>query len=338
MTNTVGWNLRDDHVSPSGLYHTEDRHRLSTTLEDTVRETRAALYVENRVEWTPWLRTIAGLRAERTSFSVGSNIVENSGSGAAAIALPKLSVILGPWRRTEFFVNAGEGYHSNDVRGATERIDPSTRDGVDPVTPLVRAVGGELGIRTERIPRLQSSLSLWYLHLASELVFDGDAGTTTPGRPSRRLGVEWSSHYAASRWLLVDLDVATTSARFTDDAAVGNHIPEALQSTAAAGVTLHAIGPWTAALFLRYFGPRSLVESDSVRSTSTTLFNAQTTYDVSRKIRIRLDVFNLLNQKSDDIAYYYTSRLRGEPAGGITDLHFHPVESRAIRLGVVALF
>jgi hypothetical protein len=338
MTNTVGWNLRSDHVSPSGLYHTEDRQRLSTTLEDTVRETRAALYVENRAEWTPWLRTIAGLRSERTSFSVGSNIVENSGGGAAAIALPKLSVILGPWRRSELFLNAGEGYHSNDVRGATERIDPSTRNATDPVTPLVRAVGGELGVRTERVLRLQSSLSLWYLHIASELVFNGDAGTTTPGRPSRRLGVEWSNHYAASRWLLFDLDLATTSARFTDPAPTGNHIPEALQSTAAAGITVRAVGPWTAAVFLRYLGPRSLVESDSVRSTSTTLLNTQTTYDVSRKIRIRVDVFNVLNQKSDDIAYYYASRLRGEPARGVADLHFHPVESRAIRVGVMALF
>jgi hypothetical protein len=130
----------------------------------------------------------------------------------------------------------------------------------------------------------------------------------------------------------VDLVVAATTARFTDDAAVGNHIPEALQATAAAGVTLHAVGPWTASVSMRYFGPRSLIESDSVRSTSTTLFNTQVTFEFSRKIRLRLDVFNRLNQKSDDIAYYYTSRLRGEPAAGTTDLHFHPVESRAIRV------
>jgi outer membrane receptor protein involved in Fe transport len=338
MANTIGWDLRNDRISPSGLYHTEDRVRLSTTLEDDVRETTSALYAENQTQWTGSIRSIVGARVEGVGFDVGSSLAANSGSGSSALVLPKASVIVRPTEALELFLNAGEGLHSNDVRGATQHVDPSTGDPVAPVTPLVRGLGSELGVRTSVIPGLESSLSFWMLSLGSELVFDGDAGTTVAGRPSRRIGVEWSNQYSPVRCLLTDLDVATTRARFTDANPVGQYIPEALNATVAAGVTLRALGPWTSSLFMRYFGPRALTESDSVRSPSTTLFNAQGTYQVTKRIGLRGDVFNLLNAKADDITYYYTSRLRDEPAAGVADLHFHPVESRSFRLGLIAAF
>ena len=115
----------------------------------------------------------------------------------------------------------------------------------------------------------------------------------------------------AQRLALVDLDLAYTRARFTDSEDIGNFIPEALQATAAGGITLRNLGPWTASLFGRYFGPRPLIEDNSVKSHSTTLFNAQATYDIDRNTRLRFDIFNLFNRDADDITYYYTSRLPG---------------------------
>lgn len=47
---------------------------------------------------------------------------------------------------------------------------------------------------------------------------------------------------------------------------------------------------------------------------------------------IRLDVFNLFDSEDFDIAYFFESRLAGEPAEGVSDLHFHPVEPRAVRV------
>jgi len=338
MTHTVGWDIRQDRLDPVAIYNTIQRQRLSTKREDRVRETSYAIYAENQTHWTDWLRTIAGIRGDRYDFKVDSNIAENSGSRSAGIGSPKLSVVLGPWQKTEYFVNFGEGFHSNDGRGTTTHVDPNTGDAVDPVTPLVRAKGAELGVRTEVIPNLQSSLSFWYLHLDSELVFQGDTGTDTAGRPSKRTGIEWSNHYTPNKWLLVDLDLAYTRARFADNDLVGNYIPEALQATAGGGITLRNLGPWTASLFGRYFGPRSLIEDNSVKSKSTTLFNAQTTYEVNKQLRLRLDIFNIFDSKADDITYYYRSRLPGEPAGGVNDIHFHPVESRSFRLAALVNF
>lgn len=338
MRNTVGWDIRYDDIDPVGLYNTQRRGRLATVRQDHVKESSGALYAENETHWTERLRTITGFRGDRYHFNVDSTLAENSGSRSAGQGSPKLSIIAGPWQKTEYFLNFGEGFHSNDGRGTTTRIDPSTGDRVDRVTPLVRAKGAELGVRSEYVSNLQSSLAFWYLHLDSELVFAGDAGATVPGRPSKRTGVEWSNHYAPTKWLLMDLDLAWTRARFTDDDPVGNHIPEALQATAAGGITVHDIGPWTASLFGRYFGPRSLIEDNSVKSKSTTLFNTQVTYKVSDKLRLRLDVFIIFDHKADDIAYYYTSRLPAEPVDGVNDIHFHPVESRSFRLAALLSF
>jgi len=59
---------------------------------------------------------------------------------------------------------------------------------------LVRSKGAEVGIRTTAIPDL-TSCSVFVLDFDSELLFVGDAGTTEPSRPSRRVGVEWTNHY-----------------------------------------------------------------------------------------------------------------------------------------------
>ena len=104
-----------------------------------------------------------------------------------------------------------------------------------------------------------------------------------------------------------------------------------LESAVAAGVSIHRLGPWSASLFMRYFGPRPLIEDDSVRSSGSTLFNLQVAYRVNQHVKLTFDVFNLFDAQVDDIAYYYTSRLPGEPAAGVNDIHFHPAEKRSFR-------
>ena len=338
MRVTAGWEGRQDRVDPVALYDTTARVPTATVRRDVVRETSGAAFAEGEVGWTPWLRTIAGVRYDRYLFDVASDRPENSGHRSAGRASPKISAILGPFARTELFANAGLGFHSNDARGAVTTVDPKTGEPVSPVTPLVRTQGEEVGLRTELIPGVQASVALWRLDMGSELVFVGDAGTTEPSRPSRRQGVEVNARWRPLRWLLFDLDGAWSSARFTDPDPVGNRIPGSIESMVSAGATIHALGPWTASVYVRYFGPRPLVEDDSVRSSASTLFNAQASYQVTRAVRLQLDVFNLLDAQVDDISYFYASRLPGEPAGGVGDVHFHPAESRTVRAGLAFAF
>jgi outer membrane receptor protein involved in Fe transport len=334
----LGLQTRHDRLAPLALHHTVGRRQLATLRSDTVKQSSAGLYAENTLQWNSWLRTIAGVRYDSYFFDVASNIAENSGKVNDHIVSPRLSMVLGPWARTEFFLNYGDGFHSNDARGTTARVTPNERLPIDPVTPLVRTRGSELGARTEIIPGLQSSLALWRLKSGSELVFSGDAGDTAPSRASDRYGLEWNNHYIATNWLLFELDLAYSRARYTEFDPAGNAIPGAVGKVASFGATVTELGAWSGAFQLRYFGPRPLVEDNRRRSQSTALAYLRAGYRLDRNWKVELDVFNVFDRQASDIDYFYASRLPGEPADGVDDYHSHPVQPRSLRLTLRANF
>lgn len=338
MQNVVGLQLRNDDIGNVGLYHTRARQRLDTTREDSVRQTSVGAYAQNETEWTPWLRTLAGLRVDGYQFNVDSSEPLNGGSDRAGLVSPKGGAVFGPWRGTELYVNAGLGFHSNDARGATITVDPATGDPAERVTPLVRAKGAEVGVRTVAVPHLQTSVSLWTLDFDSELIFVGDAGSTAAGRPSHRYGVEVANYYAPKPWMILDGDLSISRGHFTDADPAGDQIPGAVETVVSAGVTIDSVRNVFGSVRWRYFGPRALVEDDAMRSSATSLANLQAGYKLTKTVRIALDVFNLFNAKNSDVDYFYASRLPGEPADGIEDIHLHPTLPRSARIGLIVGF
>jgi outer membrane receptor protein involved in Fe transport len=296
------------------------------------------LYAQSEFEWTRRLRTTVGARADVYRFDVTSGNPLNSGRGSDALVSPKFGAVFGPWAGTELYANAGMGFHSNDARGAAISVDPLTGGPVERVTPLVRARGAEFGIRTVRVRGLQSTVALWYLGLASELLFVGDAGTTEAGRPSRRVGLEWTNYARINPWVTVDGDVSFSRARFTDGDPAGNLIPGALDRVVSAGVTVEPGRAIFGSLRVRHFGPRPLIEDASVTSKSTTLWNAEAGYRFSSRARLVLELFNVFDAGVADIDYFYTSRLPGEPEDGIDDVHTHPSRPRSARVSVQVSF
>ena len=337
MQNKIGLQARYDDLSPVALYNTVARQRTSLIRSDEVKEVSAGIYAENSTQWLEKFRSVFGLRYDNYRFDVDSSIQGNSGKASDGITSPKLSLIFGPWAKTEYFVNYGSGFHSNDARGTTQTQLPSGGAST-PVTPLVKTRGSEVGLRTEIIPGLQSSLAIWQLNIDSELLFVGDAGETEPSRASKRHGIELNNHYIANDWLLFDLDLAASSARYTESDPVGNYIPGSVNKVASFGATVSNLGDWSGAFQLRYFGPRPLIEDNSVRSASTTIAYARVGYKINQKAKLSFDIFNLFNRQSSDIDYLYTSRLSGEAATGVDDIHFHPVEPRSARLTLIYNF
>jgi outer membrane receptor protein involved in Fe transport len=338
IQNTFGVQVRTDDIGNVALYHTQGRVRLSTTTQASVVETMGGAFVQNETEWTPWLRTTAGVRVDGAWFRV-DDVVDavNGGSTDAALVSPKIGVMLGPWRATELYLNAGSGFHSNDARGTTITRNP---DGTPAsrVTPLVRATGVEVGVRSVIIPHLQTTVSLWTLHLDSELVFSGDKGTTEPSRPSNRHGVEFANYLSPAKWLTFDADVSWSSAMFSVHDPVGDYVPEAVGTVVSAGATVDGYRKLFGSLRWRYFGPRALIEDNSVRSQATSLVNLQAGYAVARNAKLAFDVFNLFNAPDSDIDYFYTSRLAGEPAAGIEGIHTHPTLPRSARVSFIVGF
>jgi outer membrane receptor protein involved in Fe transport len=332
----LGLQLRQDRIRV-GLFDSVARRITATTRDDKVLQTQAGVYGQTALQFTPALRGVFGLRADRLSNRVNAlTQPENGGSASATQLSPKLTLVAGPFpetlAKTEFFFNAGRGFHSNDARGTTITRDPKNDDpasnAVDKVPALVASKGFELGARTEALPGLQSSLALWTLKFGSELVYVGDAGATEASSGSRRRGVEFNNRWTptSAPWLLLDADLAWTHARFDN----GQRIPNSVDRVASLAVSVRELGPWSASLQWRYLGAGPLVEDNSVRSVASLTTNLRIGRKLGAHTELTLDVFNLLDRKVNDIQYVYASQPRGLDAA--EGRHVHPAEPRSARL------
>ncbi len=364
VENAFGLQVRNDWIN-NGLYQTQNRERVektdsassttlpATTEADRVTDTQVGFYVESKIQWMEKFRTVAALRGDLTHLDVTSLVNRaNSGSATAALPSPKLSLVFGPWSNTEFYVQGGFGFHSNDARGTTQTVQPVSAENPYPNTPaskipaLVQTKGAEIGVRTLAGPHLQSTVSLWYLHSDSELQQSGDSGGTVASKqPSNRYGVEWANYYTPLEHLAFDFDFAESRARFTaideDDAAPrspgGKRVPEAVGLVISSGVTLHDVKRFSASLRLRNFGPRDLTSDGIFRSQATILLNADVGYQISKRWRFVVEFLNLLNRKDHDIDYAYESRIVPTMDSAFTDV-FHPVEPFQVRFGLRRAF
>jgi outer membrane receptor protein involved in Fe transport len=202
---------------------------------------------------------------------------------------------------------------------------------------LVKAIGSELGFRTELAPGWHSSWALWKLNMTSELLFIGDAGTTEPSAPSKRYGLEWNNFYALSSTSSLDFDVAWAHARFVNAQGPSSYIPGAARTTANIGLSIDNMSPWFGSIRFRYFGPRPLTEDGGIKSGATSLLNLRAGYKLSPQSKLSFDVYNLLNQKANDIEYAYASQLAQE-ASPVMDRHIHPIEPRMLRVTLTHRF
>ncbi len=364
VENTFGLQVRNDWIH-NGLYQTEDRMRVdktdqstgtilpATTQADRFTDTQAGFYLENKIQWAEKFRTVASMRGDVGYVDVTSLVTPaNTGTASKALPSPKLSLIFGPWSNTEFYIQGGFSFHSNDARGATQTIEPISADNPYPNTPsskiplLVQTKGGEIGARTSIVRHLQSTLSLWYLHSNSELQQDGDTGGTFASeQSSNRYGIEWANYFTPREHWAFDFDMADSRAIFSsidgDDAAPGSPggkwVPEAVGWVIASGVTAHDVKRFSGSLRLRYFGPRYLTSDAIYRSSSTALLNAEVGYRIGETWRVSAQFLNLLNRRDHDIDYAYTSQITPTAAPAFTDV-FHPVEPFQVRIGVRKTF
>ena len=304
-------------------------------------QTSAGTFAQNETEWTPWLRTLAGVRVDGYRFGVDAGIRANAGTELRRPRQPEgRRASSGRSRKTELYVNAGLGFHSNDARGATITIDPVTGEPAKRVTPLARATGAEVGVRTRAHSTPADDASpRWTLGLDSELVFVGDAGTTDAGRPSRRQGIEWTNYYSPRPWLMFDADVALVARALHRRRSGGRPHPR----RGGDGRVRRRDGRHRAqrlrqrALALFRARARSSKTTPSARRPRASSTSPRDTSSPNRCASRSMSSISSTRAHSD-IDYFYTSRLPGEPAGGIDDIHMHPAAPRTARVNVIIGF
>jgi hypothetical protein len=356
------------------------------TERDNFTDTIGSAYVENKIQWANKVRSVVALRGDDqkfvvTSLAYPSDLVTlpsgatttvnaaNSGSASKFLPSPKVSLILGPWANSEFYLQGGFDFHSNDGRGATQQVEPVSQDNPyhgtlgTKITPLVQTKGGEIGVRTSALPHLQSTLALWVLHSNSELMQDGDTGGTSASEQSSyRYGLEWANYYTPTEHLAVDFDISDSRAQFTQidpndatqyvtNSAItingtpvgsfyvqqsypgGKLVPEAVKVVVSSGITRHDDQGFSSSLRLRYFGPRDLTSDGLYQSSQTVLLNGEIGYRFYEKWHVTAEFLNMLDRKDADIDYAYVYQIAPTAAPGFGRVN-HPTEPFLLRFAL----
>ncbi|MGD9764495.1 MAG: TonB-dependent receptor [Candidatus Binatia bacterium] len=280
MQTAFGITARGDDIDLA-LWRQVRRTRFLEVNAVAVYEQSISGYWGQQIFLTDWARLTGGVRGDVFFFDVRNRLPQQNpdpnfapvpiqGDRTAGLASPKANLVLGPWHGTEYYLNFGYGFHSNDARS----VVLTGTDG------LVQGYGYELGARTRQFGRLDAAAALWLLDLDSELVFSGDGGSVdaeidpvtgnfVPGPPSRRWGVDFETRYRFTDWLFADYDLMWADPRFRN----GDAIPLAPTLLMNGGLTADFSNGFAAAFRLRFLGNRPADESRTLTAQGYALLD-----------------------------------------------------------------
>lgn len=364
---TVSGGFRADDARVQ-LWHSPDRVRQQLNVDAEVAERNLYLWLEEELVLSPLLRVQLGLRGDYFTFNVedrldlvaGAELSHASGYVQKSILSPKLNLVFSPVASTDFYLNAGSSFHSNDARDmvisqriseveralrrkglseaeieaelAARNFDPEQRG----IETLPRAIGAELGMRTHLSKRLVVGVAAWWLQLDEELVFIGDGGATEISGKTRRIGLDLEGRVQLLPWLWADADVNLSRGQSVDEPDDADEIPLAPRLTSTGGLTaIHPSG-FEGSLRYRHIGDRPANEFDTVTAEGYSVVNLSLGYRFGR-MKVFGNIENLLDTKWNEAQFDTESRLQNE-AAPVSEIHFTPGNPRNVQVGVRVLF
>jgi outer membrane receptor protein involved in Fe transport len=325
---TVGAQTRNDDVENS-LWHDEKRVRLADCFDTGANPCNHTLdrirnfsgYVEANVHFAPHIHVLPGVRFDQFVWDVDDlnpatstdPSTQTGGTAGKAIASPKLSIEMEVNDQLDLFANSGYGFHSNDARGNVAAGGNGS---------IARALGAEAGVRTSYLPHSRFSADFWYLHLDSELVWNGDDGGTNASGPTERYGVDLEGAYNPFPWLRLDANVSLAHSQFVANAGNGNALALAPKLMGQGGVTyIHDI--FSLSLRGRGIADRPGNDDNTLTAKGYFIFDLIAAVQPTKKLGINLTVNNLFNQTWREAQFADTSAVTPTSAP-IEQMHFTP--------------
>ncbi len=325
---SVGAQFRGDEVETS-LWHASQRRRLDACFAEGANPCNhtdnhiknLAAYAEAKILGGDWLRVYPGVRVDGFAWSVSDldpetandPMTTSGGTARAAIVSPKLSVEIASSEAVSLFANTGLGFHSNDARAAVASHGAGA---------LARAIGGELGARVKAAPRARVSADVWYLHLASEQVWSGDAGGTEPSDPTRRFGLDLEGSVDATDWLSLDANITWSHATAVANAGNGGALALAPRWMGSGGASVH--GPrGFVSVRARGIGDRPGNDDGSLTAEGYLIFDIIAGKKIGTSFDLNLTVNNLFDARWREAQFAEESRV-SPTAGLVEQMHYTP--------------
>lgn len=334
----VGVNAQQDTIAHVGLDHDDQGVYVENISDNAVRESSAALFAEG--SWSPLapLRLNAGLRADGYRFAVDAlSAGSSAGSKDDHQYSPKLGVAWKLSEHVELYGNWGRGFHSNDARGV---VNPVT-----PVPGLVAGTGYEAGARFEQ-GSFRLTAAYWWLNVASELIFVGDANAVEPKAGAQRHGYEFVAFWKPIEGVGIDAVYTGSAARYqniqqdpdydalTAPTLQGYNVEGSMRSAGEFGISA-VRQRWELSARLRYLGPYPLVPSGTQQARGETMINLRGAWKPGH-YTVYAELLNVFNDKGNDIVYYYNTFIPGVSAPGTEQATrlSRAEEPRTLRFGV----
>ena len=349
----------------------------SFTNDDRVWLFAGGAYAQITTHWTSQFRSVLGFRDD---YQHGTDIdyeaalhetagYSNTGTAQQSLPQPKASLIYTATDALEFYISAGRGFHSADLRGVNQ--DVSVDLGLPHTQLLAKQEGQEIGVRASPAANVALTFALFNLWQQSETIIDPDVGADSAGPPSRRYGFEVNVTYKINRYLEFYGSGSADHTRFThplDDGTghEGDYITDAPVATGALALYLTDLGPWSGGLNFRYLGNYPLSSGPCNNAAAvhdfpgvaTSCANAPTApgqvngkgfgetnldvqYAFPERWTVSLGIYNLFNVHAAAAEFWYVDRLQSEVGtypDGRADIHEHPLEPIMVRLTVSKKF
>ena len=336
-TARFGMGARNDLIH-TNLDRAVQRSIKSHIVDADVREGSLSGWFMESVTPFKWLYAEAGVRADHFGFNTVDNINDTGAASVtgvkdATIYSPKINVVITPFKKTDIYLNYGEGFHSNDARGVTSQTDPAR--------PLTKARGYEVGTRTNLWDRWDLAASLWQLDMDGEFVWVGDGGFTEENGSTRRQGLDFETRLQMLSWLWADFDMTLCTAEFTQNAGNGTAVALAPRRTMAGGFSARHRSGFYGSLRAQSIDTRPADEANTFQAKGFTVVDLAAGYRRGQW-EVVANVGNLLNTEWYTAQFENDSRVR-QPGGTlepatVTDMHVVPGPPVNIKGGVKLYF
>ena len=212
-----------------------------------------------------------------------------------------------------------------------QNLDPDQRF----IGNLPRAIGGEVGFRTQISRAFNLAVAGWVLDLENEFVYSGDGGAPELSGATFRYGADVEARLRLTDFLFLDANVNYSKGELKDEPEGANEIPLAPRLTSIGGLTF-VKGDFDAAVRYRHVDDRPANEDGSVTAFGYTIIDLNATYTY-RNFRFMVQIENMLDQEWNEAQFATESRLKDEPEP-VEELHFTPGTPLAARAGIAVLF
>jgi outer membrane receptor protein involved in Fe transport len=275
-----------------------------------------------RVDVLPALRVRAGVRLDVARVAAADRLAaDDAASGALAALSPRLSLAAPISENVTLFGAYGRGFRPPEARAFSSFVPRASAIADDLYTggepAMTRTDSFELGARYDGGRRAWSGgVSAFATFIRRESVYDHVSGVNVELNATRRLGAELELSSRPLRWLELRGFATLVDARFVRSQ---NPVPLAPQQTAGINViAADELGP-RAGLRGLLVGPRPLPHG--ARGSLLALLDATLGWYWQR-VRLDLELENLLNRQLREAEYHYASHFGDEPASEIPVLQF----------------